>query len=175
MSDHSDRKILSLPRPPQMSLQARHEKIFQEARRNKKHFIRSLYQVVNVSPELTPDTPLPYPWKMAESDCAHYFLSPVTNQPVVWNGVVWSYRADGSHHTMQHFVEGVDAFGGRPPRIFNGVCNMYAYDGSIIVCRYALGVCISVTTRRGGDLLRPEAEGLGTDWDWDLSLGQDPD
>jgi len=119
--------------------------------RNKK-LIAALHQVVYISPALEPEKPLPAPWNIVAEPL--YFLGQTTNQPVVFNGFVWSSFADGTRHRMQHFVEGADIYGGRPLHIWNGTVYMQSADGSYLICHYRMGRCVAV---RG---TRPQGPGV---------------
>jgi hypothetical protein len=136
------RKLLHLAGHDDFDIGREHARLLDAARHNKKRFIPALYQIVNVSPLIcTPDI------DVAEGTFAPaYWLHVKTNQPVIWNGFVWSHRADGSHSSVQSFIEGVSRNRGKMPEIFNGCLTMFNADGSRTICRYALGTCIAATT-----------------------------
>jgi hypothetical protein len=134
---------------PEASAELFCQRFLREARSPSHRVIPRFYQIVNISPGLEPDTPLPAPWGRQSKPL--YFLSPATTQPVVYNGFVWTSYADGSRHSVRHFADGEDLDGGAQPRIWNGVVNMHDADGSVLVCKYRQGVCVSVTTRRSVD------------------------
>ena len=105
--------------------------------------------IVHISPALESEYFVPVTWGRESNP--QYFLDPVTHQPIVLNGFVWSHYRNGSRSRVQYFVAGVDLYGGGPLRIFNGVVNMRAIDGSILICQYRLGRCLAVTGRQARD------------------------
>ena len=136
------RKLLHLPHGDVIDITREHARLIDLAKHNRKRFIPSLYQIVNVSPLIcTPDL------DVAEGTFAPaYWLKTTTNQPMIWNGFVWSHRADGTRSMVQSFIEGREKNRGAMPEIFNGCLTMFHEDGARTICRYALGICIAATT-----------------------------
>jgi hypothetical protein len=158
------RPILHLPPEayPESSAELFRQRRLREAAANpNKRVIPSLSLIVNISAEMVPDgnrrivpqlepelrrhnfVPTPQPSTRELS----YFLSATDTQPVILNGFVWSCYADGSRHSVQHFIAGVDTLGGLQPHVHCGVVNIYLPGDILMVCKYAWGHCRSVTMR----------------------------
>jgi len=142
------RPVLTLPA---LKAPAQSAALFCQSLKERKPFdaqrriIPALNLIVHISPDVQPEEPLPAPWAYDVEPI--YFLGS-ENQPVVWNGFVWSHYGDGTRHRVQQFFEGADIYGGRPLKIWNGVVYMHSPDGSVQVMTYRLGRCLSVSSRQ---------------------------
>jgi hypothetical protein len=147
---HGERQVLSLPKGsyPEATAELFCQRIANQARSSSGgRVINHLNLIVNISPAVEPDDPLPAPW--GDKNEPLYFLDQSTQQPIVINGVVWSYYADGSGNRLQRFSGGIEIGGGKPIQIWNGVVNMHTSDGCVLVFEYRLGRCLSVTNHKG--------------------------